>query len=72
MSSKICHRIKGNHEFFRLMYGETDLYNMYELNVALLRSKEYTLSDLENMIPFERTVYIDLRNMLIKNEKQEN
>ena len=52
------------------MYGEKDLFNLYEQNVLLLRSKEYTLKDLEDMLPFERVVYIDLRNILIQQEKE--
>lgn len=49
-----------------------DLFNFYTLNAALLRTKEYSLSDLENMLPFERDVYVDIRNSLIQKEKQNN
>jgi len=39
------------------------LANYYQLNFALMQYHNYGLEDIENMIPFEREIYI---HMLIK------
>lgn len=36
------------------------LESMYKNNYALIESEFYTLNDLENMIPWERYIYINL------------
>ena len=36
------------------------LINMYQLNFALVHHHKYSLTELENMIPFERDVYVGL------------
>jgi len=45
------------------------LANYYKMNFALMQYHKYTLSDIENMIPFEREVYI---GMLIQYIQEEN
>jgi hypothetical protein len=34
------------------------LANMYQLNFALMQYHKYSLTELENMIPFERDIYV--------------
>ena len=36
------------------------LINMYQMNFALIHHHKYSLTELENMIPFERDVYVTL------------
>jgi hypothetical protein len=43
------------------------LGNMYQLNFAMMQHHKYSLSELENMIPFERDIYV----MLLKNHLEE-
>jgi hypothetical protein len=45
---------------------------MYLLNFALMQHHKYSLSDLENMIPFERDIYATLLQQHLKEleEKQ--
>ena len=43
------------------------LESMYKNNYSLIESEFYTLYDLENMIPWERYVYI---NLYIKSMKE--
>jgi len=41
------------------------LGNMYQMNFALMQHHKYSLTELENMIPFERDIYVVLlRNYL--------
>jgi len=53
------------------------LANMYQLNFALIQHHKYSLTELDNMIPFEREIYVTLlKNHLdeeeerIRNQKQ--
>lgn len=48
--------------------GES-LVNHYKTNFALVQHHKYSLSELENMIPWEREAYI---NMLVQFLKEEN
>jgi len=36
------------------------LMNMYKVNFALMQHHKYSLTELENMMPWERDVYVNL------------
>ena len=36
------------------------LANYYKTNFALMQYHKYSLTEIENMIPFERDIYVDL------------
>ena len=36
------------------------LANMYQLNFALVQHHKYSLTELENMMPFERDIYVQM------------
>jgi len=40
------------------------------MNFALMQYHKYSLSDLENMIPFERDIYIAMLIQYLEEEKQ--
>lgn len=42
------------------MLGYDDIANHYKTNFALMQHHKYSLSELENMIPWEKYVYVDL------------
>ena len=44
--------------------------NLYQTNFALMQYHKYSLEELENMIPFERDIYITLLVDYIKNENE--
>jgi hypothetical protein len=46
----------------------TDLVSYYRVNFALMQHHKYSLSDLENMIPFEREIYLTLLQQYIEEE----
>ncbi len=50
--------------------GHDDLHNFYKMNFALMQYHKYTLADLENMIPFEREIYITMLVQYLEEEKQ--
>jgi hypothetical protein len=44
---------------------------MYQLNFALMQHHKYSLTELENMMPWEREIYISLlKNYLEEMEEQ--
>ena len=52
------------------MFGYDTLENHYKTNFNLMQFHKYSLSDLENMLPWERFLYIDLLKQHIKEENQ--
>jgi hypothetical protein len=47
------------------------LLNMYQMNFALMQHHKYSLTELDNMIPFERDIYVTfLKNYLEEQEEQ--
>jgi hypothetical protein len=44
-----------------------DLENFYKLNFALMQYHKYSLTEIENMMPWERDIYV----ILLKNHLEE-
>ena len=42
------------------MLGHDKLMNHYKTNFSLMQHHKYSLSDIENMMPWERYLYVDL------------
>ena len=49
-----------------------NLSNYYNLNFSLMRYHNWNLSDVENLIPWEREVYVKLITDTIKKENEES
>ena len=47
-----------------------NLENYFKLNFALMQYHKYSLTEIENMIPWERDVYVGLLVKHIKEEKE--
>ena len=47
-----------------------DLVSYFKLNFAMMQHHKYSLTELENMIPWEREIYVDLLVAHIKEEKE--
>jgi hypothetical protein len=45
-----------------------DLASYYQVNFALIQHHKYSLTELENMIPWEREVYLSLLRQHIEEE----
>jgi hypothetical protein len=43
---------------------------MYQVNFSMMQHHKYSLSELENMIPWEREVYTELLSQYIKDEEE--
>jgi hypothetical protein len=51
------------------MLCHDSLGNMFQTNFAMMQHYKYSLTELENMIPWEREIYLSL---LLKYIKEEN
>ena len=48
--------------------AHTNLESYYKINFSLIQHHKYSLSDLENMIPWEREIYVSLLQQHIEEE----
>ena len=48
------------------------LSNMYQLNFALMQHHNYSLTELDEMIPFERDIYVTLLKNYLEEQEEEN
>jgi hypothetical protein len=46
-----------------------DLENYYKINFALMQFHKYSLTEVENLIPWERDIYIGLLQQHLEDEK---
>jgi hypothetical protein len=46
-----------------------NLMNYYELNFSLMQYHKYSLTEIENMIPWERDVYVAMLQNHLEEEK---
>lgn len=46
-----------------------DLENFYKLNFALMQYHKYSLTEIENMMPWERDVYVMLLEQHLEEER---
>ena len=46
------------------------LYNYYKTNFGMMQHHNYSLTELENMMPWEREIYVGLLLEHIKEEKE--
>jgi hypothetical protein len=53
------------------MFGYDDIVNFYKTNFALVQHHKYSLAELENMIPWEKYVYLDLLSEFLKKQEQD-
>ena len=45
-----------------------DLESYFKLNFALIQHHKYSLTEIENMMPWERHIYVGLLNQYIEEE----
>ena len=46
------------------------LSNIYQLNFALMQHHKYSLTEIENMIPWEREIYVNLLKEHLKDQEE--
>jgi hypothetical protein len=53
------------------MLGYDNLMNHFKTNFGLIQHHKYSLAELENMIPWEKAIYVALLANHIKEKEQE-
>ena len=53
-----------------MILSHDSLENYYKTNFALMQHHKYSLTELDNMIPFEREIYLELLSQWIKEENE--
>jgi hypothetical protein len=54
------------------MIGHESLENYFRVNFALLQYHKYSLTEIENMIPWEREIYLTLLENHIREEEEKS
>ena len=52
------------------MLGYDSLMNYYKTNFSLMQHHKYSLTELENMIPWERDIYVTLLIQFLEEENR--
>jgi hypothetical protein len=52
------------------MLGHDSLANFFKTNFNLMQIHKYSITELENMLPWERSLYIDLLKEHIQEQNQ--
>ena len=63
------HQYARTRKFFRVIFCYDNLRNYYRTNFSLMQHHKYSLTELENMLPWERDIYVA---MLIQYIEEEN
>lgn len=53
------------------MFGYDDITNYYKTMFSMMQFHKYSLTELENMMPWEKFVYIDLLSDHLKRKEEE-
>jgi len=59
----------GSELFFHLALSHDTLLNYYQTNFAMMQHHHYSLTEIEDMLPWEREIYVHL---LVEHVKEEN
>jgi len=65
-----CNQLTRNRKFFRISLSHENLRNYYKTNFSLIQHHKYSLTELEEMIPWERDIYINLLMQYIEEENE--
>jgi len=53
-------KTRRHRKFFRINFGHDNLGNYYQTNFALMQHHKYSLTELDNMLPWERDIYVNM------------
>ena len=60
----------GTRIFFRLGLGQESISNYYQTNFNLIQHHKYSLAEVENLIPWEREIYLMLLMKYIEEDNE--
>ena len=53
------------------MFGYESLKNYFETNFTLMHHHKYSLTELDNMIPWEKKIYVSMLVQLIQEQNEQ-
>ena len=53
-----------------ILLSHNNLLNYYNLNFSLAQHHKYSIAEIEDMMPFERDIYVELLVQFLKEEKE--
>jgi hypothetical protein len=60
----------GTTKFFRIIFGYDNLVNHYKTNFNLMQHHKYSLTELDNLIPWEKQIYVKMLTDFIKEQNE--
>jgi len=57
-------------KFFLVTLSHDSLFNYYQTNFQMMQHHQYSLTEIESMIPWERDIYINLLMQYLEEEKE--
>lgn len=63
-------KTRGNAKFFLICLSHDTLVNHYKTNFELMYNDKYSLTELNEMMPWEREIYITLLTQRIREENE--
>ena len=57
-------------KFFLICLAHEDAMEFYKVNFALMQHHKYSLQDIEDMVPYERDIYVAMLSNHLEEEKQ--
>ena len=70
MQARRKHRTRRYTKFFRIGLSHETLGNFFQVNFALMQYHKYSLTELDNMLPWERQIYIDMLVAFLEQERE--
>jgi hypothetical protein len=64
--------VKGTSRFFYIALSHDSLVGHYKTNFALMHQHNFQLEDLDNMLPWEREIYVTLLTSWIEERNRED
>lgn len=62
--------VGGSTKFFRITFRHDSLSNHYQTNFALMQHHKYSLSDIESLVPWEKSLYVSMLMRYIEEENE--
>jgi hypothetical protein len=61
---------RGNRKFFLVALSHESLYNYMQTNFQLMQHHQYSLTELDEMYPWEREIYVRLLLQHLEEERE--
>jgi hypothetical protein len=70
LRQEVNQNIVGHSIFFLICLSHDSIANHYQTNFVMMQNHQYSLNELDNMLPWERQIYIALLQEHIKLENE--